>query len=159
MTGVRSAEFTSADVCRITGINYGRIDHWCRTGLLHETAVGSGSRRGFTFADVRVAVALATLAENPHHRSSAQEYLRVRELVANAVYERPASEFVVVLDGAEVSLCDTAVEVVAAARRSVVATVIRLPDVKLSAESETSGASAAPSASRPSLVASAASVP
>lgn len=47
--------FTTAEVCRFTGLGMDRIDYWARTGFLRPSireATGTGSMRLYSFRDV-----------------------------------------------------------------------------------------------------------
>lgn len=147
--------FTAVQVCDIAGITYRQLDYWDRTHLLQASAQparGSGTRRLYSIADLRCAVALAALSTFANGACSTG-WLAVRRLVAEKVRDKPWSPYIVVLDAREVVLCDTAEEVVAAARGGVVATVIqpdriiwRDDDMNISAESETVHLAASPAA-------------
>jgi DNA-binding transcriptional MerR regulator len=59
-----SASYSSAEVCRLAGVSYRRLDYWARLGLVAPSVcecAGSGTRRRWSPADVlrvkRVAVA------------------------------------------------------------------------------------------------------
>lgn len=171
--------FTAIQVCDIAGITYRQLDYWARTDVLIPSARpahGSGSRRLYSIADMRCAVVLAALSREGSYGGgyNSGSWIGVRRLVVDAYRQRPWAEFIVVLDGTEVELCDTVEEAVTATHRASCSTIIwpdRIiwPDhdipsgaVTLSAEPKTSppGASAAPAASsRPHPVASAALSP
>lgn len=154
MTDVRvdGREYSAIEVCDITGINYGQLNHWSRIGLLEpsiQSARGRGTRRRFSFADMRCAMAIAPLSAHEPCRDSAA-LLRVRRLVVEKYREQPCAEYVVIVDAREAFLCSTAEEVVAVAKQGTVAIVIRPGEdqgtdvVKLSAESMTSPPGAGP---------------
>ena len=47
--------FSGPAVCRVTGVTYRQLDYWARTGLVTPSvspAQGSGSKRGYSYADV-----------------------------------------------------------------------------------------------------------
>jgi hypothetical protein len=49
---------TGPQVCVLAGITYRQLDHWTRTGTLHaigEDTPGTGSRRGYSEAEARIA--------------------------------------------------------------------------------------------------------
>lgn len=51
--------FNSKEACFLSGVTYRQLDYWCRTGIIPDTANGSGTRRQFQFEDV---VALRLIA-------------------------------------------------------------------------------------------------
>lgn len=53
--------YTTSEMLALTGVTYRQLDWWCRTGLLPETARGSGSQRHFTPADVETVRTVAAL--------------------------------------------------------------------------------------------------
>lgn len=53
--------FSSADACRLAGINFRQLDYWCRVGTIAPAvpATGSGSRRGWSVQQILVLAVLA----------------------------------------------------------------------------------------------------
>lgn len=59
--------FTGSQVCRIVGITYRQLDYWARTGVLHPSvasARGSGTKRLYSFGDLRRASVLRRLLDS-----------------------------------------------------------------------------------------------
>lgn len=56
--------FRGPQVCGFAGITYRQLDYWCRTGLLRpeQPARGSGSQRGFSLREARIAWTLGQLS-------------------------------------------------------------------------------------------------
>lgn len=63
MPTVTDRTFSAREAADLAGISYRQIDYWCRTDVFVPSvdAVGSGSRRGFTWPDVQRLAVLATL--------------------------------------------------------------------------------------------------
>lgn len=60
-----SRVLTSREVCRVAGVTYRQVDHWCRRGLLPrvvEPVPGSGYHREFSTGDALDAAVLGELA-------------------------------------------------------------------------------------------------
>lgn len=49
---IAEPSYTGPQVCYLGGATYRQLDFWCRSGYLHDTADGSGSRRRFTAAEL-----------------------------------------------------------------------------------------------------------
>lgn len=58
--------WTAREVCRIAGCTYRQLDYWIRTGLIFPAvqADGSGTRRQFSYDEVRIAVAVTLLRDS-----------------------------------------------------------------------------------------------
>ncbi len=67
--GVTAPEFSSSEVCRITGATFRQIDYWCNQGLVgrHVVGRGSGHSRRFTDYDQALVAVLARLVQDRRH--------------------------------------------------------------------------------------------
>ena len=95
--------YTSPEAARLSGIAYGRLDYWARTGFLPPSvsdAHGRGTERLYSFTDVvalRVARELRDAGISLQALRQVTEYLRHRSGL-----EQPLSQTFLVTDGADV---------------------------------------------------------
>jgi MerR HTH family regulatory protein len=56
--------YSSSEVQSRAGITYRQLDHWARIGHVQPTGVGSGTRRQWSYIEMRTAVLLARLVKS-----------------------------------------------------------------------------------------------
>lgn len=66
MVGMRTPTFSSRQAADVAGITYRQLDYWARTDMIRPSAIdanGSGSRRRYSVADVRLLLVIRLMLD------------------------------------------------------------------------------------------------
>lgn len=106
--------FTTAEVCRFTGLGIDRVDYWARTGFLRPSireATGTGSMRLYAFNDVVAARVARALREG--YNFPLQRLRRVVDHLRNENgLDNPLAEARLVVAGDDVFLVRSETELI-----------------------------------------------